>query len=149
MLCLKGKRILLAAALFLLAAGGTLLAGGVDAGAKIKEVSALENPQWTMVGQASVTQEDGWLQSMCVTDHYIICFENTSNRKGEPDTLLAFYKNDYDENGNPVQRYSLAKTVAEMDYEHGNGMTITAILMRLSSLPANPGIKRIKGLCSL
>ena len=74
MLCLKGKRILLAAALFLLAAGGTLLAGGVDAGAKIKEVSALENPQWTMVGQASVTQEDGWLQSMCVTDHYIICF---------------------------------------------------------------------------
>lgn len=145
MLCLKGKRILLAAVLFLLAAGGTLLAGGVDAGAKIKEVSALENPQWTMVGQASVTQEDGWLQSMCVTDHYIICFENTSTRKGEPDTLLAFYKNDYDENGNPVQRYSLAKTVAEMDYEHGNGMTYNRNTDEIVIAPSKPRYKRNKG----
>ena len=94
MLCLKGKRILLLAALAFFVTAGILLAESVDTEAKIKEVSALENPQWTMVGQTNVTQEDGWLQSMCVTDHYIICFENTSTRKGEPDTLLAFYKND-------------------------------------------------------
>ena len=33
-----------------------------------------------------------------------------------------FYKGSTDENGNEVRPYSYAKSVTEMDYEHGNGM---------------------------
>ena len=85
MFYLKGKNIVLLAALFLLVMCGALAGAAVDAGAKIKEVSALENPQWSMVGQVGVTQEEGWPQSMCVTDQYIVCFENTSSyRKTSP-----------------------------------------------------------------
>ncbi len=144
MLCLKEKRILLLAVAALFVGLGILLAKTERTVAKIKEVSALENPQWTMVGQAGVTREDGWLQSMCVTDHYIICFENTSERGGA-DTLLAFYKNDYDENGNPVQRYGLAKTVTERDYEHGNGMTYNRNSNEIIIAPSKPRFKENKG----
>ena len=105
MLYLKGKKThMLAACLLILSVALSMEIGYVDTSAKIKEVSALENPQWTMVGQIGVTQAEGWPQSMCVTDKYIVCFENTSNKDDEPDTLLAFYKNDYDENGNPVEK---------------------------------------------
>lgn len=119
MLQLKGRHWILAVAFAMMA----LAASCMEVDAKIKEVSALENPQWTMVGLANVTQEEGWIQSICVTDNYIVCFENASNDDDTPDTLLAFYKNDYDEDGNPVERYSLAKSVTERDYYHGNGMT--------------------------
>lgn len=144
MLCLKGKRILLLAALTFFMVLGMLFAGVEKAGAKIKEVSALENPQWTMISQVGVTREDGWLQSMCVTEHYIVCFENTSE-KGGADTLLAFYKNNYDENGNPVQQYSLARTVTEMDYEHGNGMTYNRNTNEIIIAPSKPRYRKNRG----
>ncbi len=143
MLYLKGKKAGLAAVFWLIL---TLLAGPVDTSAKIKEVSALENPQWTMVGQVGVTQEESWLQSMCVTENYIVCFENTSNNDDDPDTLLAFYKNDYDENGNPVERYSLAKTITERDYEHGNGMTYNRNTNEIIIAPSKPRNKKNMGI---
>ena len=137
MLYLKGKKMhMLAAGLLLVL--GLLLAGSVDTGAKIKEVSALEDPQWNMVGQVGVTHEAGWLQSMCVTDNYIVCFENTSNIDDEPDSLLAFYKNDFDENGYPVERFSLAKMVTERDYEHGNGMAYNRNTNEIIIAPHKP-----------
>lgn len=142
MLYLKGKKASLAAVFLLIL---VLLAKPVDTSAKIKEVSALENPQWTMVGQVGVTQEESWLQSMCVTENYIVCFENTSNNDDDPDTLLAFYKNDYDENGNPVERYSLAKTVTERDYEHGNGMTYNRNTNEIVIAPSKPRNKENMG----
>lgn len=144
MLYLKGKKMRMLAAWLLVFA--VMLTGPVDTGAKIKEVTALENPQWTMVGQAGVTAEEGWLQSMCVTEHYIVCFENTSNKDDEPDTLLAFYKNDYDENGNPVERYSLAKMVTERDYEHGNGMTYNRNTNEIIIAPSMPRNKKNMGI---
>lgn len=146
MLYLKGKRTRMLAVICLLILVIALVADTVDTGAKIKEVSALENPQWTMVGQTGVTTEEGWLQSMCVTDNYIVCFENASNKNNEPDTLMAFYKNDYDENGNPVQRYSLAKTVTERDYEHGNGMTYNRNTNEIIIAPAKPRKKENMGI---
>ncbi len=146
MFYLKGKNIVLLAALFLLVMCGALAGAAVDAGAKIKEVSALENPQWSMVGQVGVTQEEGWPQSMCVTDQYIVCFENTSNNNNDPDTLLAFYKNDYDENGNPVERYSLAKVVTERDYEHGNGMAYNRNTNEIIIAPSKPRKKENRGI---
>ena len=142
MLYLKGKKASLAAVFLLIL---VLLAKPVDTSAKIKEVSALENPQWTIVGQVGVTQEESWLQSMCVTENYIVCFENTSNNDDDPDTLLAFYKNDYDENGNPVERYSLAKTVTERDYEHGNGMTYNPNTNEIVIAPSKPRNKENMG----
>ena len=144
MLYLKGKKTRMLAVCLLIIA--VLLPDPVETSAKIKEVSALENPQWTMVGQAGVTTEEGWLQSMCVTDNYIVCFENTSNKDDEPDTLLAFYKNDYDENGNPVQKYSLAKMVTERDYEHGNGMTYNRNTNEIIIAPSKPRDKKNMGI---
>ena len=47
-----------------------------------------------------------------------------SIQKGtDPDTLIAFYRNTTDIDGNPVEQYSYAFSVTETDYEHGNGMT--------------------------
>ena len=81
MFYLKWKKASLAAVFMLIL---VMLAKPVDTSAKIKEVSALENPQWTIVGQVGVTQEESWLQSMCVTENYIVCFENTSNNDDDP-----------------------------------------------------------------
>ena len=147
MLYLKGKKThMLAACLLILSVALSMEIGYVDTSAKIKEVSALENPQWTMVGQIGVTQAEGWPQSMCVTDKYIVCFENTSNKDDEPDTLLAFYKNDYDENGNPVEKYSLAMMVTERDYEHGNGMTYNRNTNEIIIAPSKPRNKKNMGI---
>ncbi|MCI8813934.1 MAG: hypothetical protein HFH61_01530 [Lachnospiraceae bacterium] len=146
MFYLKGKNIVLLAAICLVAVCWLLAGSVVDTSAKIKEVSALENPQWSMVAQVGVTQEEGWPQSMCVTDQYIVCFENTSNNSNDPDTLLAFYKNDYDENGNPVERYSLAKVVTERDYEHGNGMAYNRNTNEIIIAPSKPRKKENRGI---
>ena len=97
----KGKtRIygLAAVAVFLLAA---LLPAAEVKGA-IKESDVFLDANWTYAGETSVFQATGWLQAVCATDDYIICLENYDNSKTDPDTLIAFYKNPYDENGNPV-----------------------------------------------
>lgn len=87
------------------------------------QTSALENAQWNTVAQTSIIDEKGWLQSMCVTDQYIVCLINASRNGTDPDTLVALYRNTTDADGNPVKQYSYAFHVTEMDYEHGNGMT--------------------------
>lgn len=91
--------------------------------AAIKDATVFQDVAWDYMGESPVISESGWLQSMCSTPDYIICLENSSSKTSDPDTLLAFYRNDVDENGNPVQKYSLAKKITETDYEHGNGMT--------------------------
>ena len=64
----------------------------------------------------------GVVQSICATEDYIICIENTADNAVDTDTVSAYYRNDVDENGNPVERYSLAKRVSDMNWEHGNGI---------------------------
>ena len=107
----------------------------------IKDETVFKDVQWEAIGETPVLQDKGWVQSMCTTNNYIICLENASNKTSDPDTLIAFYKNDYDEHGNPVERYSVAKQVTEMDYEHGNGMTYnpnTNEILIVGSTPLSP-----------
>ena len=87
------------------------------------KTSDLETVPWSMVTESSIINEKGWLQSMCATDQYIVCLVNTSKKGTDPDTLIAFYRNTTDADGNPVEQYSYAFSVTETDYEHGNGMT--------------------------
>lgn len=107
----------------------------------IKDETVFNDVQWELIGETPVIQDKGWVQSMCTTNNYIICLENAGNKTTDDDTLIAFYKNDYDEHGNPVERYSVAKQVTEMDYEHGNGMTYnpkTNELLIVGSTPLKP-----------
>lgn len=87
------------------------------------KTSDLETVPWSMVTESSIINEKGWLQSMCATDQYIVCLVNASKKGTDPDTLIAFYRNTTDIDGNPVEQYSYAFSVTETDYEHGNGMT--------------------------
>ena len=101
----------------------------VNAG--IKEADVFLDSNWTYAGESTPFADGGWLQAICDTENYIIGVENASNTNSDPDTLVAFYKNDYDENGNPVQQFSYAKHVTQMDYEHCNGMTYDPVDKRI------------------
>ena len=59
---------------------------------------------------------------MCVTEDYIILIENYDDSAEKSDIIKAYYRNDTDVHGKPVDKYSLAKRVVERNYEHGNGM---------------------------
>ena len=109
------------------------------------KTSELETVPWNMVTESSIINEKGWLQSMCATDQYIVCLVNASKKTTEPDTLIAFYRNNTDADGNPVEQYSYAFSVTETDYEHGNGMTYNpntqeiAIAGLFTNDPSNAG----------
>lgn len=131
------KRI---AALLLAVMAAFLPIVSIKSYAGIKDATVFQNVSWSYKGETGVFSDTGWLQSMCTTENYIICLENSSTTESTPDTLMAFYKNDKDENGNPVEKYSLAKTVCEKDYEHGNGMTYnpnTNEILIVGSTPLN------------
>lgn len=91
-------------------------------GAGIASDNAFEGAKWEKIIEDSIEGEQGVVQSMCATEHYIICMENTGDDTDAPDVIKAYYRNTVDENGNPVEQYSLAKRVAEQNYEHANGM---------------------------
>lgn len=88
----------------------------------IQDPDSFDGLAWEYLNEASVVRK-GWIQSMCVTDQYIVCFENRSSKNEKPDTIVAFYKGNMDEKGKEVPPFSYAKHVTERDYEHGNGMT--------------------------
>lgn len=109
------------------------------------KTSDLETAAWNGLTESSIIDTNGWLQSMCATDQYIVCLINGSKNTTEPDTLIAYYKNASDANGNPVEQYSYAFHVTETDYEHGNGMTYNpntqeiAIAGLFTNDPSNAG----------
>lgn len=90
--------------------------------AQIASDNAFEGAKWEKIIEDPIEAGTGVVQSICATEHYIICIENTGDDTNAPDVIKAYYRNDVDEFGNPVERYSLAKRVADMDYEHANGM---------------------------
>ena len=94
-----------------------------DVSAEITGDDAFNNMQWDIVFEDNIQSAHGVIQSICCTDYYIITIENTSEDPNQPDTVSAYYKLAYDENGNDVEQYSLAKRVNDFDWEHGNGMT--------------------------
>lgn len=102
--------------------GIMLLPMTVNAG-KLKAPDVFRDGVWTYIGETGKFKDEGAIQSICVTRDYILCLENASNNTTAPDTLVAFYKNDYDVTGNPVEQYSYAFHISEEDFEHCNGMT--------------------------
>lgn len=99
-----------------------LLCSTVECAADLKSTDALQNSQWTLLTEYEIGSDTANLQAMCSTDKYVVCLINASNAAADPDTLVAFYKGSTDEDGNEVRPYSYAKSITEMDYEHGNGM---------------------------
>jgi len=100
-----------------------ILEGAQNVYADLESADVFQDSQWGLLLEYELDNDIENFQSICVTDQYIVCLVNSSNKEAIPDKLIAFYKNDTDENGEPVEQYSYAKTVCETDYEHGNGMT--------------------------
>lgn len=94
----------------------------MDVCAEIASDNAFEGAVWEKIIEDDIDGEYGVVQSMCVTEDYIICLENSSDSSKELDIIRAYYRNDTDEDGNPVERYTLAKRVENLEYEHANGM---------------------------
>lgn len=94
----------------------------ITAEAGIAEDDAFAGAKWEKIIEDTIEGEQGVVQSMCATEHYIVCMENTGDQTDAPDIIKAYYRNSVDENGNPVEQYSLAKRVADKNYEHSNGM---------------------------
>lgn len=90
--------------------------------AEIASDNAFEGVTWEKIIEDNIEGPLGLVQSICATEDYIICIENYADGTVEPDIIKAYYRNDKDAEGNPVQKYSLAKRVADLDYEHANGM---------------------------
>ncbi|MGN0398570.1 MAG: hypothetical protein ACI4EO_00445 [Blautia sp.] len=100
--------------LFLATAGSCF--GGIPGG------SAFENLTWEKIYEEELLAPQGVLQSVCATEDYIVCIENTSDEENLPDTVSAYYRNDTDSQGNPVTPFSLALRNGDTNWEHGNGM---------------------------
>ena len=94
----------------------------MTAKAQIASSDAFRNLKWELVKEDVIETEHGVIQSVCATEDYIICMENILDGSGQPDIVKAYYRNDRDAQGNPVEPYSLAMQVQETDYEHANGM---------------------------
>ncbi len=95
----------------------------IDVRAEITGDSAFNDLAWQVAYSEEIVNDTGVVQSVCATDKYIVIIENTADDPDQKDTVSAYYRYDKDENGNPVEQYSLAKRVQESDWEHGNGMT--------------------------
>lgn len=96
--------------------------GGGEAQAEIASEDAFEGAVWEKIIEDTIETPIGVIQSICATEEYIITLENVSDIASDPDIVKAYYRNDTDAEGNPVEQYTLAKRVAVTDYEHANGM---------------------------
>lgn len=92
----------------------------LHAQAEISTDQMFESAEWTLLFEDA--REAGVVQSMCLTEDYIISLENYDDSTQNNDILKAYYRNDTDEAGNPVERFSLAKRINSMHYEHCNGL---------------------------
>ena len=130
-------------------AAGILLLGCIasplTANAHLASDHAFEGAVWAKILEEDVESPQGIVQSVCATEHYIITLENYADGSSEPDIVKAYYRNDVDENGDPVEPYTLAKRVAATDYEHANGMAYNpntgeiAVALYSNSIPENRG----------
>ena len=118
-----------------------MLAGSVSH-AEIPGDGAFDDLNWELLYEDQVA---GDVQSICATEDYIITIDNVSDSPADSDIVSAYYKNDVDEHGNPVERYSLAKRVADTCWEHGNGMTYNPntheiyVALYTNTIPENRG----------
>ena len=75
------------------------------------------------------------IQSVCVDENYICTIENVADDPSIGDVISAYYKNTTDENGNPVEQYSLARSDDTQHLEHGNGLTYNPNTNQLIEAP--------------
>lgn len=130
----KHKR-LLCAALAVVSMGSVSLNTGVEVKAdQIKSADVFADAQWNYLTEWTVDGERDWLQSMCETDKYIVCYTDTK-KKGEPDVITVFDR----------ETLNLAFEVREMDYEHGNGMTYNARTNEIYLAPYNTQLRQNAG----
>lgn len=95
------------------------LNGGITAEAADLTDEAFPKLHWKLeFGDSKI----GTIQSVCVTPNYIVTIDNVADDPNQHDIVSAYYKNKTDENGNPVEQYSLAKRVSDFNWEHGNCM---------------------------
>ena len=105
----------------------------------------LEDSSWEVLFQTGMSQANGLIQSVCVTEDYIITIENTADSSDTADIVTAYYKNDHDRDGNPVERYSVANRAASEEWEHGNGMCYNPntheiyVALYTNTIPENRG----------
>lgn len=122
-----------------------LCIGTLEVHAEIASENAFEGAIWEKIIEDSIEGPQGVVQSLCATEDYIIIMENTSDYSDEIDIIKAYYRNDKDADGNPVKKYSLAKRVSSLNYEHSNGMAYNpntkeiAVALYTSHNPENRG----------
>lgn len=120
-----------------------LLASGTECRAEIAGDDAFTDLAWQQVYEEEL--QGGVVQSVCATKDYIICIENMADNPQVPDVVSAYYRNDRDENGNPVEPYTLAKRTADREWEHGNGMAYNPdtgeiyVALYTNTIPENRG----------
>lgn len=61
-----------------------VLSSPVEAVAAIKEATVFRDAEWNYVAETTLKGGDGWLQSMCATEDYIVCLENASSETDDP-----------------------------------------------------------------
>ena len=72
--------------------------------AEIASDRAFDGAVWEKIIEDDTEAAEGVVQSMCVTDYYIIMMENVAEDGTTPDIIKAYYRYDHDENGQPVER---------------------------------------------
>lgn len=132
---MKKHKRLLCAVLAVVSMGSVSLNTGVEVKAdQIKSADVFANAQWNYLTEWTVDGERDWLQSMCETDKYIVCYTDTK-KKGEPDVITVFDR----------ETLNLAFEVRDMDYEHGNGMTYNARTNEIYLAPYNTQLRQNAG----
>lgn len=122
-----------------------LIVGGTTVYAEIASDDAFEGVVWEKIIEDSIEAPLGVIQSVCATEDYIITMENIADGVPDADIVKAYYRNDKDEDGNPVEQYSLAKRVENQNYEHANGMAYNpntkeiAVALYTNDNPENRG----------
>jgi hypothetical protein len=83
---------------------------------------AFEGAIWELILEDYIELPNGIVQSITLTSHYLITMENMRSSSPINNVIKAYHLHDVDRFGNPVERFSLAMQVEDMNWEHGNGM---------------------------
>lgn len=76
--------------------------------AEIASDDAFEGVTWEKIIEGDIESPKGVVQSMCVTDDYIILIENYDDTADRSDIIKAYYRNDTDAHGKRVEKYTQA-----------------------------------------
>ena len=84
--------------------------------------NAFEGAVWELILEDTIELPNGIVQSITLTSYYLLTMENMRSNPPMNNVIKAYHLHDVDRFGNPVERFSLAMQVEDMNWEHGNGM---------------------------